>query len=63
MWLYDPSFFQLARTAMIQIIDMLDPADSSELHEHLAELDRRNQVELDRRKQAAVDRAAGGVRG
>ena len=74
MWLYDPGFFQLARAAMNQVLDMLDPAGSPELHEHLAELDRRKQVEIDRRKQAEIDRqaeidqgrkrhAAGGARG
>jgi len=72
MWLYDPGFFQLARAAMDQVLDMLDPTGSPELHEHLAELDRRKQVEIDRRtqarKQAEIDQggkrhAAGGARG
>ena len=72
MWLYNPEFFELAKTAMIQILEMLDPAKSSGLSEHLAELDRRKQVEIDRRtqarKQAEIDRgdkrqAAGGARG
>ena len=62
MWLYNPEFFELARAAMNQILEMLDPAGSSELHEHLAELDRRKQVEIDRRtqarKQAEIDRGA-----
>jgi hypothetical protein len=72
--LYDPGFLQLARTAINQVLDVLDPTGSPELHEHLAELDRRKQVEIDRRKQAEIDRqaeveqtrqrhAAGGARG
>ena len=74
MWLYDPGFFELARVAMNQVLDVLDPTGSPELHEHLAELDRRKQVEIDRRRQVEINRqaetgqarkrhAAGGARG
>jgi len=78
MWLYDPGFFQLARAAIDQVLDLLDPTGNPQLHEHLAELDRRKQVEIDRRTQARtqaeLDRqaeieqtrkrqAAGGARG
>ena len=52
MWLYQPDFFQVARAAMNQVLDMIDPAGSVELKEAVVEVE-----------QARKRHAAGGARG